>query len=346
MRLSYSFTGVCVGAILLLAVTYCSGPRQKKSEKRQTLGSIDVLQPELEKLVNADAKIEILGEGFSWSEGPVWIEEHNVVLFSDVPNNMVYQWAEGDSVKPYLRPSGFTGIPDGRKREGSNGLLRNPDGKLVLCQHGDRRVAVMSAALGSPSPVFETVVSHYKGARFNSPNDAAYHPNGDLYFTDPFYGLQDFEKDTEKEIRYQGVYRLKKGSTEPVLIDSTLKCPNGIAFSPDGNIMYVANSDPDSAIWKSYPVLEDGPVGDGEVFFDATELVKKGEPGLPDGLKVTRGGIILATGPGGVLVFNADGVHLGTIKTEVAAANCALNTEENALYITATNYLLRVPLSR
>ncbi len=344
MTLTVIRTASCAILFSMMATAGCSKRETSTGRQKATLGGIEVLHPDMEQVVASDARIEILADGFAWAEGPVWIDEHNMLLFSDVPKNIVYKWTEADSTKPYLNPSGYTGAPSDRKREGANGLLRNQEGKLVLCQHGDRRVAVMNAAFEAPASTFETIVSHFNGARFNSPNDAAYHSNGDLFFTDPFYGLQEFDKDPEKEIGFQGVFRLKNGDSEPELIDSTLKCPNGIAFSPDGTTMYVANSDPDSAVWKVYPVLEDGSAGEGQILFDATTLVKKGEPGLPDGLKVTRKGFVLATGPGGVLVFNAAGVHLGTIRTEVAAANCALSAKEDVLYITATNYLLRVAL--
>jgi gluconolactonase len=218
----------------------------------------------------------------------------------------------------------------------------SPDGALVLCQHGDRRVAVMNASLNDPKPEYETLAATYEGKRLNSPNDACYHSNGDLYFTDPPYGLEGNVNDPAKEIDFQGVYRLTSEGQAHLLTDKLTR-PNGIAFSPDEKKLYVANSDPEKALWMIYNVLGDGNIDEGRVFFDATSKVGK-EKGLPDGLKVNKKGYVFATGPGGVWVFNPEGKHLGTIKTTQATANCAFDVEEKTLYITADMFLLRVNL--
>ena len=182
----------------------------------------------------------------------------------------------------------------------------------------------------------------FDGKRLNSPNDACYHSNGDLYFTDPPYGLEGNVNDPAKEIEFQGVYRLTANGHVELLTDK-LSRPNGIAFSPDEKKLYVANSDPEKALWMVYDVLPDGNITEGRVFFDASAKAGK-EKGLPDGLKVNKMGYIFATGPGGVWVFNPEGKHLGTIKTTQATANCAFDAEEKILYITADMYLLRVNL--
>ncbi len=328
--------------LILIPFLLLACDMQENKETIRTIGSIDRLDDELNQIIPENAEIEVIAEGFEWSEGPVWIPGEDFLLFSDIPPNRVYKWSEQDSISIYLEPSGFTGTETRKGEPGSNGLLLSPDGALVLCQHGDRRVAMMNASLNKPKPEYKTLAGMYEGKRLNSPNDACYHSNGDLYFTDPPYGLEGNVNDPAKEIEFQGVYRLTPGGQVNLLTDE-LSRPNGIAFSPDEKKLYVANSDPEKAIWMVYDVLSDGNISEGRLFFDATEKVGK-EKGLPDGLKVNKDGYIFATGPGGVWVFNADGKHLGTIKTTQATANCAFNTEEKVLYITADMYLLQVKL--
>jgi gluconolactonase len=201
----------------------------------------------------------------------------------------------------------------------------------------------MDAPLDDPRPVYRTIVDQYDGKRLNSPNDAVIKSNGDIYFTDPPYGLTDGENDPLKELDFQGVYRWSPDGDVTLLSDIQSR-PNGIAFSPDEKTLYVANSDPDNAVWMMYEINDEGLAENPRVFFDVTNLVGK-EKGLPDGLKVNKQGYIFATGPGGVLVFSPDARHLGTIKTGEATANCAFNQDESILYITADMYLLRVKLS-
>jgi len=242
----------------------------------------------------------------------------------------------------YLKPAGFTREQQREGEEGSNGLLLDPNGKLVLCQHGDRRVAVMNAPLDHPAPDFITLAGQFEGKMLNSPNDAVYHSNGDLYFTDPPYGLEKGEEDPEKELDFQGVYVLKKDGTL-VLLTEELSRPNGIGLSPDEKTLYVANSDPERAIWMAYDLLPDGTLGEGRIFYDVTDLAGQ-EKGLPDGLKVHSSGTLFATGPGGIFIFSPEGKHLATIKTTEATANCAFDETESTLYITADMYLQRVRL--
>ena len=291
-------------------------------------------------LVPEEAVIEQLAEGFGWSEGPVWLPRENCVVFSDIPNNRVMKWKDGEGLSTYLRPAGYTGTAARGGGSGSNGLLRDPDGKLVLCQHGDRRIARLNSDWS-----YETIVAKYDGKRLNSPNDAAYHSNGDLYFTDPPYGLPGNVDDPAKEIDFQGVYRLRKGATEATLLTKEMTRPNGIAFSPDEKKLYVANSDPDKAVWMVFDVEADGSIANGKVFFDATAWFKEGRPGLPDGLKVDQKGNLFATGPGGVHVFAPDGTLLGTIDTKQKTANCAFGDDGSTLYMTADMYFARVRLT-
>ncbi len=290
----------------------------------------------------AEELLEILAEGFEWTEGPLWLESEKKLIFSDIPNNSVFEWSDKDGLKLYLKPAGYTGFIERKGERGSNGLLLSPESELVLCQHGDRRIAKMNATLSNPKAEYFTLADKFQGLRFNSPNDAAYHKNGDLYFTDPPYGLEKNMDDPAKEIPFQGVYRLnQKGNV--TLLTKELSRPNGIAFSPDFKKLYIANSDPQKAIWMVYDVDESGLLENGKVFYDATELVGKYK-GLPDGLKVHKNGWIFATGPGGVWIFTPEGIHLGTIGTNEATSNCAFNSDYSFLYLTADDYLLRMKL--
>jgi gluconolactonase len=322
--------------LLLLAR---SGPGDEpKKDKYPTMGTIERLDPRFDKLIPKDAKLEKLAGGFEWAEGPVWVaKDGGYLLFSDIPNNRVVKWQEGKGASTFLKPSGYTGKEKFTGREpGSNGLGLDKDGRLILCQHGDRRVARLEGGK------FVTLVGKYKGKRLNSPNDLVYKSNGDLYFTDPPYGLPKLTDDPGRELDFQGVYRLSpKG--ELTLLTREMSRPNGIAFSPDEKTLYVANSDPKKAVWMAFPVKEDGTLGKGKVFFDATKWAgKKDKPGLPDGMKVDKDGNLFATGPGGVLVFAPDGTHLGTIATGVPTANCGWGGDGSVLYVCADKSLCRI----
>lgn len=293
-------------------------------------------------LLPTDAEVEVLAEGFEWSEGPVWVPEGDYVLFSDIPPNRVYKWKEGEGKSLYLEPSGYSGDEAREGEPGSNGLLLDAQGRLVLCQHGNRMVAYMDAPLDAPESSFTPLAETWDGKRFNSPNDATFHSDGSLYFTDPPYGLEGGVEDPAKEIPFQGVYRRSPEGAITLLTDE-LSRPNGIAFSPDEQTLYVANSDPKKAIWMAYDVLEDGSLSGGRVFFDATAWVGD-RKGLPDGMAVDAQGNVWATGPGGVLIFTPQGEHLGTIRTGQATANCTFGRNGSELYITADMYLMRVKL--
>lgn len=304
----------------------------------ETLGKIERFDPRLDELIPKDAVIEKLAEGFDWSEGPVWDRAGKFLLFSDVPRNHVLKWKEGQGISVYLEPSGYTGKTPRGGEPGSNGLLLDSAGRLVLCQHGDRRVAQLEA-----NRSFKSLADRYDGKRFNSPNDGVFHSNGDLYFTDPPYGLLGKNDDPQKEIKFNGVYRLAKDGRVH-LLTKQMTFPNGIVLSPDEQTLYVANSDPAKAIWMAYRVQSDGSVDAGRVFFDATAGADK-KKGLPDGMKVDAAGNLFATGPGGVLVFSPDGTHLGTINTGEATANCGWGDDGSTLYLTSDMYLCRIKLS-
>jgi gluconolactonase len=304
-----------------------------------TLGTIERLEPRFDRLVPKDARMERIADGFDWSEGPVWDRANQFLLFSDVPLNTVFKWQEGKGASVFLKPSGYTGsVPRGGE-PGSNGLLMDRQGRLVLCQHGDRRVARRE-----PDGQFTTLAGTYMGKRLNSPNDGVFKSNGDLYFTDPPYGLLKQNEDPAKELDFNGVYRLSAADGTLTLLTKELTFPNGIAFSPDEKTLYVANSDAKRAIWMAYSVKEDGTLGAGRVFADTTSETAT-KKGLPDGMKVDAAGNLFATGPGGVLVFAPDGTQLGTFSTGQATANCGWGGDGSVLYITADMYIARIRLS-
>jgi gluconolactonase len=300
-----------------------------------TLGQIYRYNSALDELIPKDAKLEVIASGFEWTEGPIWVKDGGYLLFSDIPRNSVMKWEEGKGTSVYLKPSGYTGNTDYGKEPGSNGLTLDAEGQLVSCEHGDRRLSVLTKAGGK-----RTLADNYQGKRFNSPNDCCFKSNGDLYFTDPPYGLPGHFDDPRRELDYCGIYRIAQDGTV-TLLSRDLSRPNGLAFSPDEKTLYVANSDPAHAIWMAYPVEEDGRLGVGVVFHDVTKNV--GEmPGLPDGLKVDEKGNLFATGPGGVYIFSKAGVPLGRIDPGEAVANCAWGDSGSTLFICADMYMCRI----
>jgi gluconolactonase len=332
-------TAAWAGAGLGLSQRAQAQTQAQEQSARPALGTIERLDPRFDRIVPPGARVQRIAEGFDWSEGPVWDRARRCLLFSDVPRNTVFQWQEGKGVSVFLKPSGYTGSTPRGGEPGSNGLLIDRQGRLVLCQHGDRRIARLES-----DGRFTTLADRYMGRRLNSPNDGVFKSNGDLYFTDPPYGLLGLNKDPAKELDFNGVYRLSAQDGALTLLTKEMTFPNGIAFSPDEKTLYVANSDPAKAIWMAFPVKEDGTIGPGRVFADVTSSVP-GKKGLPDGMKVDAAGNLFATGPGGVLVFAADGTHLGTFATGEATANCGWGEDGSVLYITADMYIGRVPLT-
>ncbi len=303
---------------------------------------IERIDPALDATMNESAKVVIIAEGFEWSEGPLWIPHKNMLLFSDIPRNSIYKWTPEKGTELYLTPSGYTGVKPRGGETGSNALLLNNNGQLVLCQQGDRRIALMDASLDHPKPNFITLADKYKRKKFDSPNDAVLRSNGDIYFTDPPYGLENNINDSTKEAPYQGVYKVSKDGKVILLTDSITR-PNGIGFLPGDKTILVANSDPDRAIWYEFDLDENGTFINGRIFYDAT-AESKTEGGAPDGFKVDKMGNVFATGPGGLWIFDKKGKVLGKIKINVPVSNCALADDDKTLYITADMYVLKVNL--
>ena len=306
-----------------------------------TIGQIVRADLRLDKLIPKDAKIEVLASGFDWSEGPVWSRAESgggYLLFSDVPQNTIYKWTEKDGITPFLKPSGYTGLGTYGNESGSNGLTIDRQGRLITCEHGDRRVSAMPLNGGGGK---RTLADTYQGKRFNSPNDVVGHADGSFYFTDPPYGMKKGENDTNREVEGYGVYRIGPDG-KVTLVVGDLTRPNGVAFSPDEKTLYVAQSDPKRPVVMAYPLQADGSVGAGRVVFGPEDMKKQEFDGGFDGMKVDRDGNLWVTGAGGVLVLSATGDFLGHIKIGVATANCAWGDDGRTLYITADMYLCRV----
>ena len=302
------------------------------------IGSVERLSPEIDNLIEKSAKIEILADGFEWSEGPVWSSQLNSVLFSDVPENVIYSWNEDKGLGTFTRPIGYSGKVPNLKKAGTNGLTIDADGNLIICMHGDRKITKLEKLNINRKA---TLVNSFDGNLLNSPNDLVYDSKGNLYFTDPPYGLLEGDNDKLKEIEFNGVYKVSPNGDIEVLVKNLTR-PNGISISNDEKILYVANSDKNNPVIMQYDLSEEG-AKNPSIFFDGRELTKK-DIGLFDGLKVHPTGNVFATGPGGVLVIKENGDHIGTIRTEVRTANCAFDENFQYLYMTSDMFLTRIKL--
>jgi len=297
-------------------------------------GTILRVDPRVDRLVPADARIEKLADGFIFIEGPVWIGRESRLLFSDVRGNTIYQWTEAEGVSPFIDRV-FEGDRTGRRSISSNGLTLDPEGRLVICEHGRRRISRVEVD-GTRTVVVET----YDGKQLNSPNDAVYSSDGWLYFTDPPYGLEGLEDSPIRELDFNGIYRLSPDGELELLVRDQSR-PNGIALSPDERTLYVANSDAENMVWMAYDIDEDG-ASNARVFYDVNDQTAEG---AADGMKVDRVGNIFATGPGGVWIFAPDGTHLGTIMPDEVPANVGWGDDGRTLYMTARTGLYRIALS-
>jgi len=329
---------------LFAIIAACNNDKENKEQMNyKNIGAIERFDAALDNIISANAKPEIIAEGFEWSEGPLWVEKHNMLLFSDVPMNTVYKWTEVKGKEVYLKPSGYTGTePSLCKEPGSNGLVFDKNGNLVLCQHGNRQMARMDAPLDKPEAKFITLADKYNGKRFSSPNDAVYNSAGELFFTDPPYGLQtQNDSDAKKEISFNGVYKVKTNSEVILLVDSITR-PNGIALTPDEKKLIVACSDGAHPNWYIFDISGDS-LTNGKIFYSAVEEAKTMKGG-PDGFKIDKNGNVFATGPGGVYIFNNEGKKLGHIKLDDATSNIALSPDEKTIYITNDMYVLRLKM--
>lgn len=309
------------------------------SSQETTNNDISVFDDTVLSIISKNAKIEILADSFIVAEGPLWDSNKNRLIFTDVRQNKIFTWDEKSGVKDYISPSGSTGyapsFSDGGI--GANGLAFDKNGNIILCQHGDRRLA-LTPNVKSKNPEFTTIVDNFKGKRFNSPNDLAISRNGDIYFTDPPYGFKNFS-DKYREINFNGVYKYSKNG-EVSLISKDMSRPNGIALSIDEKYIYVNNSDPENdpkiLRFKTSNFEE-------KLFFDGTELSKK-YPGGFDGLKVHSSGNIFTTGPNGILIISPRGKLLAIINYGKKITNCNFDDKEEYLYVTGFDDISRIKL--
>ena len=281
------------------------------------------------EVVPQGSVIERIGINFEFTEGPAW-HPKGFLVFSDIPGNTIYQWT-GKKFISYRDSS-----------NNANGLLFMAGGDLLCCEHGSRSITRYSV-----EGKLTTLVDSFQGNRLNSPNDLCRSSLGTIYFTDPPWGLAELNDDPEKDLPYNGVFRWDGSSIS--LIDSTLSWPNGIALSPDERFLYVANmeilkengEDRYDVFWMRYKLGEEGEVEERKVFYRAPDTTL---PGGPDGMKVDRNGNLFATGPGGILVIDSTGTHLGTISVPIPATNLAFGPRERTIYITARSTVYRVKL--
>lgn len=342
------------------------------------IGSIEVLDPSFNKLIYPGYSMEVISDGFIWTEGPLWMKDEaaslSYLMFSDTRQNRVYKWEEGKGFftvgkSIYTEKSGCSNRWEDcllADEPGSNGLLRKDRYKLeslefFACQHGERAISLFKEN-GTRIPI----ATHYKGMRLNSPNDLVYSPEGHLYFTDPRYGLYNTDRViVNQELNHSGVYfihsehlkeaiRTGEPTTEVLLLDASMEWPNGLAFSPDFTKLYVSNSGKNDPYWKVYDVGDYGTLKGGQVFINATSLLQEeclrmgasidcqaDSIGAPDGFKVDINGNIFASGPGGVLVFSPEGKLIGRFRLDMPVSNVAFG-EDGRLYITASDKVIRV----
>jgi gluconolactonase len=312
--------------------------------------TITRFDPALDEIIAPSARMERLATGFTFTEGPVWVPQRfnpagapdngGYLLFSDPNQNVIHRWSRADGVSIFRTKSGYTGTNIGEYfQPGSNGLALDMDGRLTICEHGNRRVTRLEKG-GTLTVLAES----HDGQRLNSPNDLTYRSDGALYFTDPPFGLPKIFDDPRKELPFSGVFCLIDGKLK--LVSADLNAPNGLAFSPDEKHLYVDNWEQNRKVVMRYDVLPDGSLTNGVVFFDMTPGTETDEIAL-DGLKVDDRGNLFVSGPGGIWVLSAVGKHLGTIAGPELAANFAFGDQDGrTLYITARTGLYRLRLMR
>jgi gluconolactonase len=318
----------------------------KLSKAREVKLEVDRKDPALDSILPATAKLEKLADGFAFTEGPVWIDAHNpaiapdfdegFLLFSDPNNNTIYRMSSDGDVQVYLTKSGYTGENIGEYRQpGSNGLTTDSQGRLTICQHGNRRVVRIEK-----NGLTTVLADRFNGKRLNSPNDLVYRSDGALFFTDPPFGLPKFRDDPRREQPHFGVYSVKDGKVQ--LVSTDFDGPNGIAFSPDEKFLYVGNWDEKHAVVNRYPVNADATLGKGELFYDLTTAAAED---AIDGIKVDRVGNIFVSGPGGLWLFSPNGKHLGTLRGPEHPHNMAWgDADRQTLYLAAQTGIYRIRL--
>ncbi len=323
LKIKYILSALCV---------LCLGVSAKQSN---TLlfeqGPYKIFNEQALEVLNLNSHVKTLASGYAWLEGPVWINQGGYLLYSDIPNHQVYKYTPGKGSSLYLAHSGY-----------SNGLIVNKQNELVLLQSRSRVISKMKASLSVPKSKYLHIVSHFNTQKFNSPNDGAFNDDGTLYFSDPPYGLPNQLDDESKELNFQGVYSLKN-TGELTLLDRDLIYPNGVALSADNKTLYVAASNANKPAWYQYHLNDSGAVISKSLFYELPSVTKH-DKGLPDGLKVHKSGVIFATGPNGLWLFNKNAELLAQIEMPNISANLTFNQSQNRVYITAHTQLLALDL--
>ncbi len=297
---------------------------------------IEIYNSSIESIIDVSSEIEVLADSISLPEGPVWDSNSKSLLFVDVMGNKLYKWNETDGTSEYISPSGNTGYAPNVDfgLSGANGLVINSDGNIVVCQHGDRRVALIENA-PSTNPNFLTVVDNFEGKKFNSPNDLVYASDGSFYFTDPafgFFNLQTFQfvEDEVKKLDFNGVYNFNPNDNKLSLVSKEIDLPNGIGLSPDNSTLYV----------NKMGLLDGNPriisinleTNESSILFDGKELSESYE-GNFDGMTVHSSGNIFTSGPGGLLVISPKGDLMAKIDFG-HLTNATFDDDESYLYVT------------
>lgn len=292
------------------------------------------LDPAFDAIVPPGALIERVAGGFGFAEGPVWTSQGSL-LFSDIPGNTIVRLMPNGESTPFRRPIYYgTAFRQGF-HIGSNGLTLDKEGRVIIAEHGNRRVTRLES-----TGEMTVLADKYEGKRLNSPNDVVVKSDGAVYFTDPPYGLPRQNDDPAKEIAFSGIYRVKNGKVD--LVSKDVPWPNGLGFSPDEKYLIVANSDPMRRVWMRFEVKPDGTLGQGSAFYT---VPADGPAGIPDGLKLDAAGNLFGTGPGGVWIISPEGKALGRIEPPEVPANVAWGDDGKTLYMTARSSVYRIRLN-
>jgi gluconolactonase len=265
-----------------------------------------------EGLVDPDVALETLAGGFAYTEGPAWDERTETLVFHDLVNDVRHVWSERDGLRVTLKPTAF-----------ANGMAYDAEGRLFVCEAGRNSVTRTDR-----DGTVTVIASHYRGKELNSPNDLAIHSNGDVYFTDPAYGrIPVYGIERPQQLPFQGIFRIPNGTAEPELVSDELEQPNGLAFSPDESVLYVADCETGELI--AFDVDADGGLSGRRVFSTETgvpcpfqDVVDDNLPsGYLDGTAVDERGNVYQTGLGGVCVVTPAGEVIGVLPLPQDIAN-------------------------
>lgn len=345
--MSNNHSNPCFKGLAIFVALLANVHAAETTSARPEVGELKSFAPEFSKVIKPGTKIEKISEDkFQWSEGPAWIpatkNAPGYLLADDVPGNIMYRWSERDGLSVFLQPSGLENPdPNVFREAGANGLFFESADTILAADSGNRQITRIDLTTKKKVPV----VSTFQGKKFNSPNDVIKSRNGIIYFTDPPYGLKDFDKSpAAKEQKFNGVYRVAADGAITV-IDDSLTYPNGIALSPDEHTLYVSVSDPTNPVWMAYTLNDQGMAVSKREFANAKDLAAANLPGLPDGMKVAKDGHIFASAPGGIIVMSPAGKRLGMISTGTNVANCAFGDDGTFLYMTSNHFLARIKLA-